>query len=105
LSIVVLALILFLVMCNLKDEKELNGQLKNNFRKPGDEKGDRQTHLKRYSIHIGGLKTVYALLKKLVFAGKNHDRLYRTVWGYIPDPLTAGQKNINSLIFYVLRTK
>lgn len=90
--IAVLALIHILVLCNLKDEKELKCQLKNNYRKPRDEEGDRQTHLKRYSIHIGGLKIVYALLKKLVFAGKNHDRLYRTVWGYIPDTRKAGQK-------------
>lgn len=35
-----IALIAFLVMRNIKDEKKLKNQLENDYRKPRDDKGD-----------------------------------------------------------------
>lgn len=40
LGIAAIALIVFLVMRNLKDEKEFENQIKNDYRKPGDNEGD-----------------------------------------------------------------
>lgn len=39
-GIVVIALIIFLVMRNQKDEKQLEEQLKNDYPKPKDDEGD-----------------------------------------------------------------
>lgn len=39
-GIVVIALIIFLVKRNQKDEKQLENQLKNDYPKPKDDKGD-----------------------------------------------------------------
>jgi low affinity Fe/Cu permease len=40
LGIAAIALIVFLVLRNLKDEKEFEDQLKKDYRKPRDEEGD-----------------------------------------------------------------
>ncbi len=42
-GIAVIALIIFLVKRNLKDEKKLEDQLKNDYPKPKDDKGDVET--------------------------------------------------------------
>jgi hypothetical protein len=39
-GIAAIALIVFLVVRNVKDEKELEDQIKNDYRKPKDEEGD-----------------------------------------------------------------